>query len=305
MKPGESKKLMKAMGAKSFDPMPPDQHKWQGAKGEPPVYRIWSWLCAHTIHWNGQERSAFAIDKEGHDLFVEHFTKDLEMDERNARAYWQTGKDRGLWRNGTKEEGKRRLYLCGEVKPAEPVQSADPEKGMYIPVPDQILKKTKDWPPEKQKQFHEWWNVWALTQKQVSDTVLAELVGAGRSILDRSYDSALAEWGLPPNRQEHRNGKSPDEAAARQARIDSLLPTIEGYVHTITESVQSQKTTAYDEDVQAQTAPATLLPSENYQREAEFVQAGSSVNGNQSSAQPLPKVGENGCEIPDALYRRS
>ncbi len=296
MKSGESKKLMKAMGAKSFDPMPPDQHKWQAAKGEPPIHRIWSWLCAHTIHWNGQERSPFAIDKEGNELYLEHLAKDLwgpgEVNLANAKQHWHDCKARGVCRNGTKEEGRRRLYLCGEVIPAKPDQSADPEKSMYILIPDQILKKTKDWPPEKQEKFRVWWNGWAPTQKLVSDTAQAEVVAAARSILDRGYDSALAEWGLPPNRQEHTNGKSPEEIEARQKRLDSLLPTIEKYVHTVAESVQTQKTTTYNGAVQTQSASATLLPSENTREEREPQQSGSSKSGSQSSSGPVSQGGK-------------
>ncbi len=303
MKAGESKKLMKAMGAKSFDPMPPDQHKWQQAKGEPPIHRIWSWLCAHTIHWNGQERSAFAIDKESNDLFIDHLAKDLwgpgDVNLANAKQHWQDGKARGLWRNGTKEEGKRRLYLCGEVIPGKPDQTADPEKSTYILIPDQILKKTKDWSPEKQYEFREWWNGWAPTQKLVSDTALAEVVGATRSILDRSYDTALAEWGLAPNRQEHTNGKSPEEREARQKRLELLLPIVEKYVHTVAESVQTPETAVYKGVVQSQTAAASLLSSENTREEREPEQSGSSKSGSHSSNGSISHDGKkSGKQLP-------
>lgn len=270
MKQGDSLKLMRAMGATTFDPMPPDQHKWQMAKSQPPLIRIWSWLCAHTIHWNGQERSAFAIDREGHDLTIERLAKDLGFDAMNARHYWKAGTDQGLWRNGTKEEGRRRLYLCGKVVAAKPDQPADQEIGMYIPMPDQILKKTKGWPEAKLQEFRAWWNEWAPVRKEVRDTAIAELVGVTRSILDRDDDTALlTKWGIEPNRQEHKNGKSPEEAAARQARAQSLEPVLDRYVQTLFECVQTSKNEVYKPLVQSETAGASLLPSENYQRRAD------------------------------------
>lgn len=271
MKAGEIKKLTKAMGAPYLDLIPPDQHKWQMDKGEPPIHRMWSWLCSHTIHWNGQERSAWAIDKENNDLFIEHLAKDVFGDGAgnlaNARTYWQEGKARGLWRNGTKEEGKRRLYLCGEVTPAQPELPADPEKSMYILIPDQILKKTKGWPAEKLESFRVWYSGWAPTRKEVRDTSIAELVGVARGILDRDDDTALlAEWGIPPNRQEHKNGKSQEEAEASQARVAAIAASVDKYVHTVSEFVQAHKNGGYKQPVQAENGSATLLSSENSQR---------------------------------------
>jgi hypothetical protein len=303
VKPGEIKKLTKALGAPYLDLIPPDQHKWQMDSGNPPLHRIWSWLCAHTIHWNGQQRNAWAIDKENNDLFLEHLAKDLWGPGRgnleNARGYWNEGKARGLWRNGTKEEGRRRLYLCGEVTPVQPELAADPENSMYILVPDQILKKTKDWPPEKLAAFRTWYSGWAPTRKEVRDTAIAELVGVARSILDRDDDSALlTEWGIPANRQEHKNGKSPEEAAARQARLDAIQETIDQYVHTVSKSVQASKNTPYNVPVQGEKAVATLSPSENSQK-AGRESLSDSESGHQSRTKTFPDgVGSAANQLP-------
>ncbi len=42
--------LMQAMGSDGgFDPIPPDQHRWQMTASNDPLIRLWSWMCAHTI----------------------------------------------------------------------------------------------------------------------------------------------------------------------------------------------------------------------------------------------------------------
>ena len=78
----------------------------------------------HTMHWG--HRTAYATDNRtdrgaGKELHIEHIAADLKdlegkpMEIANCYRVWRRGVERGLWRNGTAEEGQRRLYLTGKV----------------------------------------------------------------------------------------------------------------------------------------------------------------------------------------------
>lgn len=111
--------LMKRMGSKNgYSPIPPPHHQWQRRKGNPPLYRIWSWLCDHTILWG--HRSEYAVNKDGQELHIEHIAKDLAMDEGNVRRDWKEGVERGLWRNGTKAEGPAGSFILTATSPFRP-----------------------------------------------------------------------------------------------------------------------------------------------------------------------------------------
>jgi hypothetical protein len=193
--------LMKEMGSKrGFDPIPPDQHAWVMAKDQPPLQRLWGWMCAKTIHWG--HRSPYAVTKGGEELHIEHAAADLDMDEGNMRRAWREGKERGLWRNGSKAEGPRKLYLCGHVvaEKSEPEgEEKEKDKVCTEILPPYILKKIKEWPPEHQRAF------WAERERfvEVRNTVLAELVAAGREVINRHADTQLQAWGLARLRQDH------------------------------------------------------------------------------------------------------
>lgn len=247
-------KLMKAMGSKTgFDPLPPDQHAWTMREGEPSLYRLWGWMCAHTVHWG--HRSPFAISQDGDALHIENAAEDLGMDEANAYRTWREGLRRGLWRNGTKSEGKRRLYLCGEVvESPDLTPDVEPKTVCTDSLPPYILKQIKDWPSEKRQEF--------LTEHalhvRVQNTTLAELMAAGRLILGQVEDSRFERWGLAKNRQDHTPKLSPEELQARQARLPVILPVVQRYVQTVLSSVQTNGNGAYTNGVQGSPDTASL-----------------------------------------------
>lgn len=252
--------LMKAMGStKGFDPIPPDQHAWTMHKDEPPLLRMWGWMCTHTIHWG--HRSPFAVNKERHELHLEHIAADLDLDEANARHYWRLGCAKGLWRNGTDEEGRRKMFLCGQVKSEG--EGTEKKEVCTNLLPPQILKQVDNWPPEKQHLFR----LEFASELELEKQSAATLIAANRTFFIRRQDNLFDRYGVKANRQQHRkNGESPEEAAARRGRVEPLLRDVERCVQTFLNSVQSQNGTLYKGQNGSVQTGASLLPVETIEK---------------------------------------
>jgi hypothetical protein len=249
--------LMKQMGSRAgYNPMPPDQHRWTMGKKRGPLYRFWGWMCDHTLSYG--HRSPYAVDENGSERHIEHAAADLEMDLANTYCYWRKGINLGLWRNGTAEEGKRRMFLCGEVIPKVDEDDEDvrqPGNGL----PPSIIAKVKEWSAETQREF---WSTWAI-RKTVRDTSLRELMAAAREILDRDDDEHLKTWGIQRNRQEHSpKNMPPEELQARQERIQKILPDLEKHVQTVQAFVQPQESAPYNGGYSGSAGAASLLNTE-------------------------------------------
>jgi len=259
-------KLMARMGGKKgFNPIPPPQHQWQRGKGEPPLYRLWSWMCDHTIHWG--HRSEYAVNKEGQELHIEHAAKDLGMDAGNVRDAWRQGCERGLWRNGNKEEGKRKLYLRGDVPAPAEVTGEDKgkEKVRTDLLPPYIVSQIKELPLARQYDFWKTYERLVTVEKAVQ----ADLMAAARLIVGQDYDTHFREFGIKKIKETHPSKLPPEEAEARQKRIDALLPQLQGFVQTVAVSVQTPEDGVYTDEEKARIAAAktksanpTLLGSE-------------------------------------------
>jgi len=256
---GLAMELMKQIGSKNgFEPVPWDQIGWQRRKGEPQLQRMWAWMISKTVRKG--HFSTYAISKQGgEELHIEHAAKALGMELRNAYHCWQRGVELGLWRNGTKEEGKRKMFICGSVPQPTDEEIAAPETPELVrtyQLSDANEQKIKTWPAEQQKKFHQE----RVVLTNVRDVTLAELIKAGRSICDKNEDTHLLAYGLEVNRQEHKPKKAaPEEILARQKRVASILPHVELYVQTVQVFVQSQPRPEYkDEDKAAQTTPTLL-----------------------------------------------
>jgi len=248
----EISRIMFELGAKGWDALPTYQLKWQGLEGEAPLYRIWSWLCAHTVHWH---QSAFAVDRDGNEIYLERLAKDLAIDEANVRMYWSEGVRRGLWRNGTKQEGRRRMYLCGEapaeIKPSgeEEAKGEDPENEKVCTyrrkrMRPYILNQIAQLPPDAQ---HAFWEEWTPRHLGL-DQSFADLAACHRSIESDHDDNQFARFGVKKIREEREIRGTPEEIAAKRLeaenkakRIKELRPAIERYVHTVQEFVRETK----------------------------------------------------------------
>lgn len=257
-------KLMKQMGSREgYNPMPPDQHRWTMGKKRGPLYRFWGWMCDHTLSYG--HRSPYAVDDNGSERHIEHAAADLEMDLANTYFYWRKGINLGIWRNGTAEEGKRRMFLCGEVIPKVDEDDED-ERQPTNGLPPAIVAKVKEWSAETQREF---WSTWAI-RKTVRDTSLRELMAAAREILDRDDDEHLKTWGIQRSRQEH-NPKNmpPEELQARQERIQKILPDLEKHVQTVQAFVQPRESAPYNGGYNGSGGAASLLNTEKDRESSE------------------------------------
>ncbi len=254
---------MRRMGVKGhpFDPMPPDQHKWQRAKGEDPLHRLWSWMTGHTVAFH--HRSEYAVNDEGRELHLEHASKDLDMDLAQVYRVWNEGVSKGLWRNGTKEEGKRKLYLCGSVKPKPAPESAEdqnPKIDCTVNFPAQIRNIIKDWPKEQREKLA----ADIARVRAVQPDLTAVAVAAVRTLIALEEDKVYEGYGVKVIHQEHKkNGETADDVQARRARVQPLLPGLELIVQSISGSVQNGNSEVYNESVHAQNGAASLLHQSN------------------------------------------
>ncbi len=127
-RPDPNLELVKAMGStRGYDPMPPAQHEWQMTKGQPTKYRLWSWLCAHTIRARGKPgeqkiRTAYATQDDGKKpATLIHAARDLNIDLGQLSIAWSEGVEDGLWRR----DGETRwLYLNGDVSAGQVLLAA-------------------------------------------------------------------------------------------------------------------------------------------------------------------------------------
>lgn len=282
--------LIKAVGAPSLDPIPPDQYLWMQKAGEPPLYRLWSWMIYQTMHW-GRD-SAFAISADGHEFHLAHAAKDLEIAEKNIHLYWREGLRRGLWRNGTRAEGTQRMYLCGRVQPLEEGKEAGKqslaEEHEIICTYDltpYIYQKLKEWPSDKYEKFL----AERLVEVKVRKDSVAETVAAVRTILNDSDDTWFSQRGLEKRRnkaEEAAAGEDPDlDEQARVERRKALLPYVENFVQKIRVSVQSAPPPVYKDNQKSSTNTPTLLGSEKSQIKPEE-RAGVNLDGSHRPSGP-------------------
>jgi len=255
--------------------MPPAQHAWQRGEENPELLRLWSWMCNKTIHW--QHRNEYAINELGEELHLEHAARDLGMDPANVYRAWRDGAARGLWRNGSKEEGgRRRLYLCGDVRPSE--KGEDKEKIVCADnfpsnLPPYIKRQIAKLDPAAQKEFLDG----ETFDTKLRDLLRADFDAAQRLFIAQRQDTRFQKFGIKKIREKHHPRNAPAEVQARRdERIQMLLPVLEPlaerYValpemsaHTIKTSAQSSNIDVRTQSAQAVSDKRSLLsrdPSE-------------------------------------------
>lgn len=279
---GEVVALMRRMGVKGhpFDPMPPQQHRWEWhQKDQPPLYRLRSWLYGHTIAFH--HRYEYAVNDQGQELHLEHAAEDLGMDAANVRRAWSDGLTFGLWRNGTKAEGPRKLFLCGEVRPMGEEKAK--RKVCIDLLPPYILKQIKELDPEKQEEFWAGYKADHALEKRVH----ADLTVAVRLIFDHKDDTRFEAFGIKKIREQHPPHRNANEA---RARVQPLLPEVERYVQTVTESVETSQNGTYKEAANGSTDSATLL-RQNLPEEPRVLAPAGSSDGDSRPSKPLPQDG--------------
>src|SRR3954454_20327661 len=79
--------LMKAMGGRSWNPIPPDQHKWPMKNTSvPPLFRLWSWMLEHSIRKG--RRKGYVCNDHGEAMTIIHAADQLGMDHGGCRRAW-------------------------------------------------------------------------------------------------------------------------------------------------------------------------------------------------------------------------
>jgi len=182
--------LIKEMGSKrGWDPIPPSQYEWQGGAGEPPLYRMWSWLCCHILA--ADKRNASALRNDGSTAGLKDLADDLGMDLGQASNLWKFGQARGIW---YKHNG-REMRLRGEVTSADVAEAnirRNVECTLNLSARDLLI--IKSWPKELQNQF---FAAWEPAQTRNREYVASKLAEA-RAACGLRDDSMRRMWCLPP-----------------------------------------------------------------------------------------------------------
>jgi hypothetical protein len=249
--------LMKRMGAPRFDPVPPDQYEWQRDADAPPIFRMWSCMIHCTCAFG--HRSEYAVSKDGSEMHMEHLAEMLDMDLANAYRTWNQGVKRGLWRTGKLEGNAKRLYLCGKVE--KQAEEQDPRLYRNIALgnlPSYLRSAIKEWPQETQDAFMRRWE----REFAIKQDAQADIIAALRRLIADREDALFREFDLASRRQNHSDhkGRTPEEVAARAQRIEAILPGLQNFVQTISNSVQTVQGVVYkvDKTVANEVTPYSL-----------------------------------------------
>lgn len=247
--------------ADGYNPLPCAQHQWHmDLEGTTPLQRLWGWMVNHTVALG--HRTAYATSKRvwdedrqrwvpGHELHISNVVRDLGGDAGNWYRTWRNGVRRGIFRNGTEDEGPERMYLTGKVpkRANKETSGAHPISGDW---PAHVYKYIDDWTQEKIDRFRKIMQEPERAEKLLQATAIQSVRDAKREW----QDSILQEFGIPPNRQEHEKKETQEQRAARLACLAALRPAIQHCVQTVREYVQ---TLPFD-TVQPENAPVSLLP---------------------------------------------
>ena len=239
--------LMHDMGARSFDPMPPDQYLSYLDRRYSPAQRLWAWLLAKTIRRG--HRSPYAVDERGNDLYLKHAAAELQMDPGNARHAWRQLENEGR----AKVEG-RRLCLCGTVKPKADFPANKKRSGVCTSTfPPYIANQINKLNPEVKAEFFARYE----QEDKRQSAFTADLVAGVRTIFDLRKDTVLSEFGIKKKREKKR--RDPKRSLA-----PLLLPVVAEYVQTsIPGFVQTSPEGAYTAKNGSVQTPPSLLSSES------------------------------------------
>lgn len=274
----------KSCGAKRYNPTFIDQVRVRRIKELPALfYAFDSWLEEHTSNW--PVLSPYAISSDGTELHLGHAAVELGQDEENLRKIWNLGVRMKVWGNWPHESqrerdkyrGKRRMYRYGAVDLQQAEQAAREEEPAdpYNPVctyrfSDAIWLQIKDRPKEEIRG----WIAEEVRAAAKLKAMHADLIAAWRRWSTQEEDNRWEARGVKPNRQEHeyKCAEKAAQASLRKDRVDELyyprlnrvfkvaaarltdaeLPGLERelnrYVHTGSESVQSELASEYKPD---------------------------------------------------------
>lgn len=152
-KDGPNIRLTRAMGSKrGYDPIPPPQYEWQAAEGVPPLHRMWSWFCSHTIAHG--RMSPFAVREDGQAATLKDCAADLKLDLGQVSNLFKWGAQAGLW----SRKGGREMYFSGDVKVAQVTEAnirRNVECTLNLSPADLLI--IKNWPEDVRARFDTIW----------------------------------------------------------------------------------------------------------------------------------------------------
>jgi len=221
-KDGPNIALAKAMGStRGYDPIPPSQYEWQAAEGEPPLYRMWSWFCQHTIAFG--KMSPFAVRADGQAATLKDCAADLQLDLGEVSNLFKRGVQAGLWRR----KNGRELYFSGDVTAAQVIEANKRRQvECTLNLSSRDLLIIKNWPKDMQDRFTA---IWTAAQEH-HRVDLARSVAERRAQhaeIDRSIRRAFP---LPEKRIAPANIPQPVELP--QVIVEVLLSVQTTIVHS-------------------------------------------------------------------------
>lgn len=314
IEPGPIENVVRDMGPwHGFNPLPGHGHKWMLASHidlSPTCYVIWAWLFDHTLALGAAHpserygpRSPYAVIRrkdETIEAHLEHIAADTDVEIHNLRKYWLEGAAAGVWRNGTEEEGTRRMFLCTEVQKAPEKRVDTPDSGVctypWEKLPSYVSNHIQTLPPEQIKHFWEKYE----TSEEVGKLLSAEVIAIGREVMGQEQDNLFREFGADKIRQVHtKNGVDPEALKARAARLAKLREPIQGYVHTLQEYVQTTGKGSYKAARKPQNNGASLLGLETPTQKTDTSAGRQSLHGHQSRNKTFPDgVGSAANQLP-------
>jgi hypothetical protein len=216
--------LMRAIGARSFDPMPPSQHAFLLGNEEPMSNRAIAWIWSKTIHpGTGHHRSPYARDRRGALTHV-HAAHDLGWTVKNARVVFEKLIEQGRIRKD--EEG--RFWLVGNVP--EPRQTKGEDSGQGIctyPLPPSLVLYFQQHPKTETQQWEGEWNQLQEFKKKV----LADAIALGREQADAIEERWYAKVGFEPDNGKPAGGRPKIEPEKRKPVVQLSLLDIPSFVH--------------------------------------------------------------------------
>ena len=243
--------LMIAMGAPSWNPIPPDQTKWQ-SRYKVPLFRLWGFMCEHSIRKG--RRKGYVCDNNGNPLSIEDAARSLQMDPGFCRRLFREGIAMGLWRRGLKGESTPKIILNGRVsKPAfieprdrisdddiplenegghdgEQTEKPSKKKVCTLPeLPPYILMKVNELPQNRQKSFFTLYSREVQGEKDMH----ADLTAANRLLWAPRKDGVLKKFGIDKIREVHstKDGKPREpRPPEREQFIQEVLPGLEEHI---------------------------------------------------------------------------
>jgi len=225
---GENIALAKAMGSKrGYAPLPPDQYEWQFAAGEPPLYRLWSWFCQHTVDKN--HKSPYARRNDGTPATLQDAAKELGLDLGHVSNLFKIGTQKGIWSRKNRHE----LHLNGDVTAAQVLEAnkrrLDVVHSTLRPAELLIIN---GWSVGQRAKFHEVWLAAQLHHR----AELAAAVAEKRSKHGQIDDNIRDAFRLP------KKGFTPFESSQVIETPQLLLPFLESVHSTSVHAISRECT---------------------------------------------------------------